>query len=156
MKYVPEDRPIVVTGAVYNLTKTNNLMADPEGSFFSVEGGEIRARGVEIEAKAALSASVNVVVLILTPMRNTPPILPIKAIRLHRCQNTWLRCGLTIPSLTGPLSGLTLGTGGRYTGSSYGDPANSFKVGSYTVVDALVRYDLGASRHGGLQRGAAC
>lgn len=33
----------------------------------------------------------------------------------------------------GPLSGLTLGTGGRYTGSSYGDPANSFKVGSYTV-----------------------
>ncbi|WP_139765070.1 TonB-dependent receptor domain-containing protein, partial [Salmonella enterica] len=42
----------------------------------------------------------------------------------------------------GPLSGLTLGTGGRFTGSSYGDPANSFKVGSYTVVDALVRYDL--------------
>ncbi|EFN4708876.1 ferrichrome porin FhuA [Escherichia coli] len=35
VKYVPEDRPIVVTGAVYNLTKTNNLMADPEGSFFS-------------------------------------------------------------------------------------------------------------------------
>lgn len=30
VKYVPEDRPIVVTGAVYNLTKTNNLMADPE------------------------------------------------------------------------------------------------------------------------------
>ncbi len=29
----------------------------------------------------------------------------------------------------GPLSGLTLGTGGRYTGSSYGDPANSFKSG---------------------------
>ncbi len=42
----------------------------------------------------------------------------------------------------GALSGLTLGTGVRYTGSSYGDPANSFKVGSYTVVDALVRYDL--------------
>jgi iron complex outermembrane receptor protein len=38
--------------------------------------------------------------------------------------------------------GLTLGTGVRYTGSSYGDPANSFKVGSYTLVDALVRYDL--------------
>lgn len=35
-----------------------------------------------------------------------------------------------------------MGTGGRFTGSSYGDPANSFKVGSYTVVDALVRYDL--------------
>lgn len=37
------DRPIVVTGALYQLTKTNNLMADPNGSLFSVEGGEIRA-----------------------------------------------------------------------------------------------------------------
>lgn len=44
VKYVPEDRPIVVTGALYQLTKTNNLMADPNGSLFSVEGGEIRAR----------------------------------------------------------------------------------------------------------------
>lgn len=42
----------------------------------------------------------------------------------------------------GALSGLTLGTGARFTGSSRGDPANSFKVGSYTLVDALVRYDL--------------
>ncbi|CAH3439204.1 Ferrichrome-iron receptor [Enterobacter cloacae] len=50
VKYVPNDRPIVITGAVYQLTKTNNLMADPAGSFFSVEGGEIRARGVELEA----------------------------------------------------------------------------------------------------------
>ncbi|XPE61156.1 hypothetical protein ACNKHT_01025 [Shigella flexneri] len=41
VKYVPENSPIVVTGAVYNLTKTNNLMADP-GDLFSVEGGEIR------------------------------------------------------------------------------------------------------------------
>ncbi|WP_146303812.1 ferrichrome porin FhuA, partial [Escherichia coli] len=39
VKYVPEDRPIVVTGALYQLTKTNNLMADPNGSLFSVEGG---------------------------------------------------------------------------------------------------------------------
>ena len=61
VKYVPSDRPIVLTGAVYQLTKTNNLMADPNGSIWSVEGGEIRSRGVEIEAKAALSASVNVV-----------------------------------------------------------------------------------------------
>ncbi|WP_285213410.1 TonB-dependent receptor domain-containing protein, partial [Klebsiella quasipneumoniae] len=47
--------------AVYQLTKTNNLMADPNGSVWSVAGGEIRSRRVEIEAKAALTASVNVV-----------------------------------------------------------------------------------------------
>ncbi|MFY0304542.1 TonB-dependent receptor, partial [Escherichia coli] len=44
VKYVPEDRPLVVTGALYHLTTTHNPMPDPNGSVFSVEGGHIRAR----------------------------------------------------------------------------------------------------------------
>ncbi|HAO9170095.1 TPA: ferrichrome porin FhuA [Escherichia coli] len=142
VKYVPEDRPIVLTGALYQLTKTNNLMADPNNPNFSIEGGEIRARGVELEAKAALSASVNVVgsytytdaeyTTDTTYKGNSPAQVP------KHMASLWA----DYTFFDGPLSGLTLGTGGRYTGSSYGDPANSFKVGSYTVVDALVRYDL--------------
>ncbi|MCF6710583.1 ferrichrome porin FhuA [Raoultella ornithinolytica] len=142
VKYVPNDRPIVITGAVYQLTKTNNLMADPAGSFFSVEGGEIRSRGVEVEAKAALSASINVVgsytytdaqyTTDTNYKGNTPAQVP------KHMASLWG----DYTFFDGPLSGLTVGTGGRFTGSSYGDPANSFKVGSYTVVDALVRYDL--------------
>ncbi|HHY0905039.1 TPA: ferrichrome porin FhuA [Salmonella enterica] len=142
VKYVPNDRPIVITGAVYQLTKTNNLMADPAHSVFSVEGGEIRARGVEVEAKAALTASINVVgsytytdaeyTTDTTYKGNTPAQVP------KHMASLWG----DYTFFDGPLSGLTLGTGGRFTGSSYGDPANSFKVGSYTVVDALVRYDL--------------
>ncbi|MDB8486467.1 ferrichrome porin FhuA, partial [Escherichia coli] len=120
VKYVPEDRPIVVTGALYQLTKTNNLMADPNGSLFSVEGGEIRARGVELEAKAALSASVNVVgsytytdaeyTTDTTYKGNTPAQVP------KHMASLWA----DYTFFDGPLSGLTLGTGGRYTGSSYG------------------------------------
>ena len=142
VKYVPNDRPIVITGALYQLTKTNNLMADPAGSFFSVEGGEIRARGVELEAKAALSASVNVVgsytytdaeyTTDTNYKGNTPAQVP------KHMASVWGDYTL----FDGPLSGLTLGTGVRYTGSSKGDPANTFTVGSYTLVDALVRYDL--------------
>lgn len=142
VKYVPSDRPIVLTGAVYQLTKTNNLMADPNGSFFSVEGGEIRSRGVEVEAKAALSASVNLVgsytytdaeyTTDTNYKGNTPAQVP------KHMASLWGDYTM----FDGPLSGLTLGTGVRYTSSSYGDPANSFKVGSYTLVDALVRYDL--------------
>jgi iron complex outermembrane receptor protein len=142
VKYVPKDRPIVLTGAVYQLTKTNNLMGDPAGSFYSVEGGEIRARGVELEAKAALSASINVVgsytytdAEYTTDTKykgNTPAQVP------KHMASLW--GDYTI--FDGALSGLTLGTGARFTGSSQGDPANSFKVGSYTLVDALVRYDL--------------
>ena len=43
---------------------------------------------------------------------------------------------------TGALAGFNIGGGVRYVGSSYGDRENSFKVDAYTVVDALVRYDL--------------
>ena len=142
VKYVPKDRPIVLTGAVYQLTKTNNLMGDPAGSFYSVEGGEIRARGVELEAKAALSASINVVgsytytdaeyTTDTNYKGNTPAQVP------KHMASLW--GDYTI--FDGALSGLTLGTGARFTGSSQCDPANSFKVGSYTLVDALVRYDL--------------
>lgn len=142
VKYVPKDRPIVLTGAVYQLTKTNNLMGDPAGSFYSVEGGEIRARGVELEAKAALSASINVVgsytytdaeyTTDTNYKGNTPAQVP------KHMASLWGDYTL----FDGALSGLTLGTGARFTGSSQGDPANTFKVGSYTLVDALVRYDL--------------
>lgn len=142
VKYVPKDRPIVLTGAVYQLTKTNNLMGDPAGTFFSVEGGEIRSRGFELEAKAALSANINMVgsytytdVEYTTDTNykgNTPPQVP------KHMASLWG----DYTFFDGALSGLTLGTGGRFTGTSYGDPANSFKVGSYTLVDALVRYDL--------------
>ncbi|MNE68873.1 Ferrichrome-iron receptor precursor [compost metagenome] len=43
----------------------------------------------------------------------------------------------------GALEGLRIGGGTRYVGSTYGDSANSFKVDSYSVVDALVSYQLG-------------
>ncbi|HHN5453349.1 TPA: ferrichrome porin FhuA [Escherichia coli] len=142
VKYVPEDRPIVVTGALYQLTKTNNLMADPNGSLFSVEGGEIRARGVELEAKAALSASVNVVGSYTYTDAEYTTDTTYKGNTLAQVPKHMASLWADYTFFDGPLSGLTLGTGGRYTGSSYGDPANSFKVGSYTVVDALVRYDL--------------
>lgn len=142
VKYVPEDRPIVVTGALYQLTKTNNLMADPNGSLFSVEGGEIRARGVELEAKAALSASVNLVGSYTYTDAEYTTDTNYKGNTPAQVSKHMASLWADYTFFDGPLSGLTLGTGGRYTGSSYGDPANSFKVGSYTVVDALVRYDL--------------
>lgn len=144
VKYVPSDMPVVVTGALFQLTKTDNLMADPTPGyeFFSIQGGEIRARGVELEAKAAVNANINVTASYTytdaeyttdtTLKGNTPVLVP------KNMASLWGDYTFN----DGLLSGLTLGAGGRYVGSSYGDPANSFKVGSYTVADAVVKYDL--------------
>ncbi|HBR1311117.1 TPA: TonB-dependent receptor [Klebsiella variicola] len=40
------------------------------------------------------------------------------------------------------LNGLTLGSGGRFVGSSWGDSENTFKVGSVAVWNGLVSYEL--------------
>ena len=143
VKYVPKDMPVVVTGAVYQLTKTHNLMADPNNALNQVPAGEIRSRGVELEAKAALTANINMTASYTytdaeytkdTTMKgNTPVQVP------KHMASLWGDYTFN----DGPLSGLTLGTGGRLIGSSYGDPANTFKVGSAVVMDAVVKYDLG-------------
>nr|WP_246085496.1 ferrichrome porin FhuA [Mixta tenebrionis] len=143
VKYVPKDRPLVLTAAVYQLTKTNNLTTAPGNPYAQVPAGEIRVRGLELEGKAALTPSVNMTASYTwtdaeytqdtTLKGNTPVQVP------KQMASLWGDYTFN----NGALSGLTLGTGGRLIGSSYGDPANTFKVGSAAVWDAVVKYDLG-------------
>ncbi|HAT3904396.1 TPA: ferrichrome porin FhuA [Citrobacter koseri] len=142
VKYVPKDLPVVVTAAVYELTKTNNLTSDPSNPFAQVPAGEVRSRGVELEAKAAVNANINMTASYTytdaeytedTTLKGKTPVQVPKHMASLWGDYTFYE---------GYLSGLTLGTGGRLVGSSYGDPENSFKVGSSTVMDAVVKYDL--------------
>ncbi len=142
VKYAPKDRPITASMAIYQLTKTNNKVADPNNIFASIQGGEIRSRGVELEAKAALSANLNLLGSYTytdaeyskdtTLQGNTPAAIP------KHMASLW--ADYTFHETA--ISGLTLGSGVRYVGSSYGDEANTFKVKDYTVVDAAIKYDL--------------
>ncbi|EML1172593.1 TonB-dependent receptor [Enterobacter hormaechei] len=151
VKYVPKDLPVVVTAAVYQLTKNNNLTADPANptSGFSVQGGEIRSRGFELEAKAAVSANVNV----------TAAYSYTDAEYTH---DTWYegRRPAEVPRNMASLwadytfhetalSGLTVGAGARYIGNTvtYYSSASpkayeSFNVAGYALADATVKYDL--------------
>lgn len=149
VKYVPKDRPIVITGAVYQLTKTKNLTADPDQPLFSNQGGEIRSRGVELEAKAAVNANVNVMASYTytdaeythdTLLKGRTPVqVP------ENMASLWTDYTFNETAL----SGLTVGAGVRYVGESkglYSTGANNnqnFNVASYTTVNALVKYDLG-------------
>ncbi|MEI2266388.1 ferrichrome porin FhuA [Erwinia sp. CGal63] len=149
VKYVPKDRPIVITGALYQLTKTKNLTANPEDSAYSVQGGEIRSRGVELEAKAAVNANVNVTAAYTytdaeythdTLLKGRTPVQVPKNMASLWADYTFHETAL---------SGVTLGAGVRYVGESkglYSTGSNinqNFNVASYTTVDAMVKYDLG-------------
>ena len=151
VKYVPSDRPIVITGAVYQLTKTNNLMADPNGSFWSVEGGEIRSRGMEIEAKAALSASVNVVGSYTYTDAEYTHDTVFNGKRPAEVPRNMASLWADYTFHETALSGLTVGAGARYIGStvsyyktdtSTGNKNDAFNVAGYALMDATVKYDL--------------
>lgn len=148
VKYVPKDLPVVITAAVYQLTKDNNLTPDPRNITFSTQGGEIRSRGFELEAKAAVNANINVTAAYsFTDAEYThdtfyegkrPAEVP------RNMASLW--ADYTFHETA--LSGLTFGAGARYVGSTSsfyttGPQTNeAFNVGSYTVADAMVKYDL--------------
>ncbi|PIJ49801.1 ferrichrome porin FhuA [Erwinia sp. OLTSP20] len=151
VKYVPKDRPIVITGALFQLTKDKNLTTDPANSGFNVQSGEIRSRGIELEAKAALTANVNMVASYTytdavythdTKYQDRTPVQVPKHMASLWTDYTFHETAL---------SGLTFGAGVRYVGESQGlyqfqsgaEQNQNFAVAGYTTVDALVKYDLG-------------
>jgi iron complex outermembrane receptor protein len=153
VKYVPKDRPIVMTAAVYQLTKTKNLTADPDTvnhPFASIQSGEIRSRGVELEAKAALNANINMTASYTYTDAEYTEDTNLKGKTPNQVPKHMASLWGDYTFHETALSGVTLGAGVRYVGESKGiysanDTANvnqNFDVAGYTTVDAALKYDL--------------
>ncbi|KAJ9434179.1 iron complex outermembrane recepter protein [Candidatus Pantoea symbiotica] len=153
VKYVPKDRPVVLTAAVYQLTKTKNLTADPDTvnhPFASIQSGEIRSRGVELEAKAALNANINMTASYTYTDAEYTEDTNLKGKTPNQVPKHMASLWGDYTFHETALSGVTLGAGVRYVGESKGiysanDPANenqNFDVAGYTTVDAALKYDL--------------
>ncbi|SUB70674.1 Ferric hydroxamate uptake [Pluralibacter gergoviae] len=142
LKYIPDDGLISATLSVFQLTKNKNLSTDPEHIYYSVQNGEIRSKGIELEAKAALTENVDVIGnYSYTDAEYTKDTL-YKDNRPSEVPKNMAALWGNYTFHETALSGLTLGLGGRYIGSTEGDSANSFKVKSYTIWNAAVKYDL--------------
>jgi iron complex outermembrane receptor protein len=151
VKYVPKDMPIVLTAAVYQLTKDKNLTADPNNSAFSIQTGEIRSRGIELEAKAAVNANINVTASYTYTDAEYQHDTVFNGKRPAEVPRNMASLWADYTFHETALSGLTLGAGARYVGStvsyykndtSTGNKNDSFNVASYAVMDATVKYDL--------------
>ncbi|MFU0870619.1 ferrichrome porin FhuA [Kluyvera sichuanensis] len=151
VKYVPKDMPIVLTGAVYQLTKNNNLTADPANPGFSIQAGEIRSRGIELEAKAALNENINLTAAYSFTDAEYTKDNTFQGERPAEVPRNQASLWTDYTFYDTALSGLTFGAGIRYTGSTVSYYKNntatakandSFSVGGYTVADAMVKYDL--------------
>ncbi len=165
VKYVPKNMPVVVTAAVYQLTKDKNLTADPANQAFSIQTGEIRSRGLELEAKAAVNANINVTAAYSYTDAEYTHDTVFNGKRPAEVPRNMASLWADYTFHETALSGLTIGAGARYIGStvsyykndtSTGKKNDAFSVAGYALMDATVKYDLArfglpGSSVGGLQ-----
>ena len=140
LKYQPNGLDAMFTAAVYNLRQTNVATADPDHANFSVQTGEVRSKGLELEGKVNVTPDwlVTASYALTDPevARSTSGTRGKTPVGIARQSATlWSEY-----ALHGVLDGLTLGGGVRYIGTSYANADNSMKVPAATVYDAMARY----------------
>jgi iron complex outermembrane receptor protein len=141
VRYQPPGRNASVTASVYQLTQTNVFTADPVNSGFYVQEGEVRSRGFELEGRASLASNLNLIASysyidnVVTKSNSGTEGNRFAGVPKHMA-SLWADY-----QFTGSLRDLRIGAGIRYFGQSY-NLANTVKVPDYTVVDAVVSYNI--------------
>jgi iron complex outermembrane receptor protein len=143
IKYQPKGATWRITGAVYDLRKQNVLTPDPVHPGYSIQTGEISSRGFELEAVASLSSNINLTAAYsyndARVTKSTTGNLDKRPIGVpQHLASLW--ADYTIRE--GALNGLGFGGGVRYVGASAGNEMNTFYAPAYTLVDAMIRYDI--------------
>ena len=145
VKYQSADDSTMLTAAVFEITKQNVTTTDPAHPLFSIQTGEVRSRGFELEGHLrpvdglTLSGSYTWLDVEFTK-DNTGLVGKTPTWVAEQNASVWAEYAL--PSSM--IDGLTLGGGIRYVGETYVDSANTGTTDPYTLFDAMIAYDLGA------------
>lgn len=143
IKYHPQGSKTLLSAALFQLTQSNVKTSDAEHLGFNTQAGEARTRGLDLQATTEIVHNLNLIAsytwLDNTLTRDTKN----QGNTLTQVPANSAAAWLDYRFDAGELAGLQLGSGVRYLGTSYGDPANTFKVPATTLVDMAVSYDLG-------------
>ncbi|MBH3340228.1 TonB-dependent siderophore receptor [Pseudomonas mendocina] len=149
VKYQPTGSESYITLAAFDLRRQNVLTNDTANPGFSVQEGEVTSRGIELEGVLKPVEGLNVIASYTVNDVEVTKDNP-NAAGISNKGKVPFRVPEHLASLwtdytlqSGPLAGLGFGVGARYTGDTFGDAQNTFKVPSYTLVDAMIRYDFG-------------
>lgn len=139
VKWAPLDRPALLTAALFDLRKSNVLTADPDhvGVGAQIQRGEVRVRGLELEAEAKLGRDWKV--------NGSLTGLDAKITR-NNDGNEGKRPSL-VPRVNVAAwaertigEGWRAGAGVRRIGKTFGDDANTFENPGVTLADAMLGY----------------
>lgn len=145
VKYQPIGYNALITAALFDLTRNNLLTTDLANRAFSVQVGQAKSRGFELEAKTSLTSGLSMVgsytYLDTKYTRDNSGLLGLVPVGVPgEMASIWGY--YTFPSSTA-VDGLSFGAGVRYVGSSY-NTNNTLVVPAVTLVDAALKYELGA------------
>jgi iron complex outermembrane receptor protein len=139
------DTGLLLSASAYRLTQQNLVTSDPRQPALRLQTGEVRADGVELEAKGRVNKHVNVIAsYAYTDARTTRSLRPndigMRQPSMPQHQAAlWSDVALAAVGLHGVKAGL----GARYTGTTIDVRGTGAKVPSSTVLDALLGYESG-------------
>ncbi len=142
IKYQTPDLKTQFAAALYQLNQTNVKTSDTNHLGYWVQSGEIRSRGLELQASSEIVRNFNV----------TANYSYVNNVIVDDAQyqgKTQAQTPKHTASVWGDyqfrsnaLAGLQIGAGIRYLGSTAGNPTNTFKVPAVTLADMTMQYDL--------------
>ena len=142
LKFEPEGTQTMYSASVFRINQKNiATKEEPTDPYRSI--GEIESEGVELEAVGQLTDSLRLqAAYTYTDIRykkSSPEEQGKRAVYAPRNQaSAWLSYDVK----SGPLDGLTVGSGVRYVNGITSDRQNTHTLPSYTLVDLAVGYDL--------------
>lgn len=144
VKFQPQGMDALFTFAAFDI-RQENVQTPAEIAGFYEQTGEVRSRGLEFEARGAVTSQFDLIAA-LTLLDTTVSKSNDESIEGNRPQAVPEYFGSIWGNyaFAGTLDGLEMGGGLRFVGESYGDDANTLKADAYTLVDLALRYDLGA------------
>ncbi|ANW04025.1 TonB-dependent siderophore receptor [Bradyrhizobium icense] len=133
-----------INGAVFDTTEKNRLATDPAGSPFSVQTGQVRIRGAELEVISRVTPDLDLIgaysYLAARVESGDNAGKRVETVPDHQA-SLWAKYRLTALGL----NGVTVGGGVRYIGESW-DGTDTIRTPDYTLFDAMIRYETGPWR----------
>lgn len=146
VKYTVPGTPILLSAAWFRINQTNVVTTNPVTTV-STQTGKVRSKGIEVEASAPLGFGFAAKIAFSRQSFKTPETDDVAKLGVGR---GGISANLEWAPKDGPLQGFAIGGAVRhvdkvYAGTySYGaQPATPTNTPSYTLADALVRYDIG-------------
>lgn len=130
-----------INGAVYDTIERNRLASDPSNPLLSIQIGEVRIRGAELELLTRVTPELDLIggyAYVDARIESGDNAgKHVETVPEHQA-SLWAKYRLTLFGLPG----VTVGSGVRYVGQSW-DGADILRTPDYTLFDAMVRYENG-------------